>query len=153
MNLRNLLILLTGTIVAVILLPSLFEGPVAPAAKEAVSEASGGKGSGYSAAVSSASASEPTGVLNMINSACKMYQMENSSGPSSLSDLINTGYLKKSDMDGYQFKNSDYTIRAFGDLGNGRTGVLSATVRDSSTGQAYKLTWDTARNRYTMDPE
>lgn len=150
MRLWHFVLIVVGILVAAIVLPKMVKQPLAPASRSAISAASGSDSS-YAAAMDAAANTEAVSVMGMINTACRMYGMEHSSPPASFSALVNAGSVSRADLNGSRFSQGDYTIRTLGDLGNRQVGVLSATVKDSTSGKVYELTWDSAAKRYKMD--
>jgi competence protein ComGC len=149
MSLKSILLIIAVILISALILPKMFKKPLSPATGSVIAEASG-SGSTYSAAVDAASNSEAVSVLGMINAACRMYGMEHSSPPANLAALVDAGQLRLEDMNGTRFSHRDYTIGAFGDLGNRNVGVLRATVVDTTAGKKYELIWNPAARKYQM---
>jgi prepilin-type N-terminal cleavage/methylation domain-containing protein len=98
-------------------------------------------------------ASEAVAAIGSVNTAARLYFVEQGVNATSLNDLINSGHFNRTDLDGTYFNNSTgYGNLVFGDIGTAAAGVNSATVTESrANGKTFTLTWNGTAKRYVIN--
>jgi general secretion pathway protein G len=95
-------------------------------------------------------ASEAVAAVGSVNTAARLYFVEQGVNATAIGNLTGSGHFNNADLDGTYFANNGYTL-TFGNIGTAAAGVSLATVTENKTnGKTYTLTWNSTSKSYVI---